>query len=106
MSRVERLRLLPWPGPEGQPCYLSADDPASHVNRLADELETVQLDTGSVVLEQARDLLALPEAGTGELRWLSLRLCEALSDALRVAESRGGRLPDSGAGAEDEGTKR
>ncbi|MER6999487.1 hypothetical protein [Streptomyces sp. NPDC000410] len=75
---------------------MSSDDPCSRLNRLADELEAAQLDTGAVVLEQAREVLVDPEATVRELRWLSLRLCQSLDDTLRVAESRGGRLPVPG----------
>jgi len=38
-------------------------------------------------------LLGNPKAEVGELRFLANRLVEALRDALRVAESRGRRLP-------------
>ncbi|MCX4587794.1 hypothetical protein [Streptomyces sp. NBC_01481] len=92
MSAVSQLRLLPWPGPEGQRCYLSSDDPESRLNRLANELEATQLDTGAMVLGRARELLVDPDATAQELRWLSLQLCQSLGDTLRVAESRGGRL--------------
>ncbi|WP_413758295.1 hypothetical protein [Streptomyces sp. MMBL 11-3] len=49
-------RLLPWPSPDGKPCYLVADH------------------------------------GRSRLSWLA----ECLTDALRVAESRGMRLPAPG----------
>jgi hypothetical protein len=60
-------------------------------------MESVQLGMGREVLTQARDMLtAEPDGrhlGAHELRWLASRLAESLSDALRVAESRGLRLP-------------
>ncbi|WP_431047455.1 hypothetical protein ACQUSR_08920 [Streptomyces sp. P1-3] len=46
-----------------------------YVSRLADDMEAVQLRMGN------------------ELRFLGNRLRESLRDALRIAESRGGRLP-------------
>ncbi|WP_445520175.1 hypothetical protein [Streptomyces sp. NEAU-174] len=86
-------RLLPWPGPAGKPCYLVSDaGNTGYLSRLADEMEAVQLQMGAELIGHARLLLRDRKAGTGELRYLSNRLIEALQDALQVAESRGGRL--------------
>ncbi|WP_405487628.1 hypothetical protein [Streptomyces sp. NBC_00096] len=63
----------------------------------------MQLDMGEELLEYARGVVA-PGAkmlSAAEYRWLACRLTEALTDALRVAESRGHRLP---APAESPGT--
>lgn len=88
-------RLLPWPGLNGQPCYLVTDDTGtSYLSRLADEMEAVQLRTGADLLGHARPLLRDHRAGARELRFVGHRLAEALHDALRVAESRGLRLED------------
>ncbi|MGW2921200.1 hypothetical protein ACWDBF_25480 [Streptomyces angustmyceticus] len=57
-------------------------------------MEEVQLQTGVELLDHAAKLLEDQKANTIELRFLSTRLCEALRDALRVAESRGGWLPE------------
>lgn len=84
------LRLLPWTGAGGKPCYLIADDEAGPVSRLADATEAIQLGMGAELLAHAREIL--PDAPRGESRFLAERLSEALSDALRVAESRGQRL--------------
>nr|WP_236075469.1 hypothetical protein [Streptomyces coffeae] len=86
------LRLLPWSSPEGKPCYLSTDDDNSRLSLKADEIEALQLDMGAQLLGHARALLDDERVGVGELRFLARRLVEALTDALRVAESRGGRL--------------
>ncbi|MEV0640125.1 hypothetical protein AB0I77_35355 [Streptomyces sp. NPDC050619] len=95
-------RLLPWSGPEGNPCYLLTDDnEGGYLSRLADNIESVQLGMGSELLGHAKELLDDPKAGTHELRYLSARLTEALRDAVRVAESRGARLPVSDADEED-----
>ncbi|PNG93788.1 hypothetical protein SMF913_29253 [Streptomyces malaysiensis] len=65
----------------------------SPLSQLADEMEAVQLHTASELLGRAGMLLADPTAGEVEMRFLVKRLCEGLRDTLRVAESRGGRLP-------------
>lgn len=53
----ESPRLLPWPGPEGKPCYLITDDLGGPVSRLADATESIQLGMGTELLAHARDLL-------------------------------------------------
>lgn len=94
------MRLLPWAGPGGKPCYLSTDGSGGYISRLADGVEAMQLDIGAQLVGHAQALLDAPKAHPGELRFLSARLTEALRDALRVAESRGARL----SGERDEGT--
>ncbi|MDX3643550.1 hypothetical protein [Streptomyces sp. MB09-02B] len=84
------LRLLPWAGAEGKPCYVFTGEQGGPVSRLADATESIQLGMGGELLAHARDLL--PDTPRGELRFLAERLTEALGDALRVAESRGRRL--------------
>lgn len=91
-----RPRLLPWPNPAGKRCYLVSDeDGCGHLSKLADEMEEVQLTVGSELLGHAGEMLADHKVGPMELRFLAKRLSEALRDALRVAESRGRRLPVS-----------
>lgn len=95
-------RLLPWEQ-DGHPCYLSTDGgPDSVMSRLADDMEAVQLGIGAQVLKGARGVLANPVSAHAELRYVGLRLAECLSDVLRVAESRGARLP----GPEGDGPRR
>jgi hypothetical protein len=98
LSSQRPLRLLPWSTPDGRPCYLSTDG-GGYLARLADRMETLQLDTGSEVLGHARDVLGDTAVPADVLRFTATRLTECLSDALRVAESRGLRL---GAGESDE----
>ncbi|MET7763138.1 hypothetical protein [Streptomyces sp. NPDC005336] len=86
-------RLLPWTSPDGKPCHLASDGGDSYPSRRADEIEALQLRMGTELLDHARALLDARAASSGELRFLASRLTEALRDALRVAESRGGRLP-------------
>jgi hypothetical protein len=85
-------RLLPWPSPNGNPCYLLTDHNGGYLSRLADDLETVQLTTGTDVLDLARGVLDDPTSPYTEVRYAGLRLAECLTDVLRVAESRGLRL--------------
>ncbi|WP_230396287.1 hypothetical protein [Streptomyces blattellae] len=89
---MSRLRLLPWSNDTGKPCFLSSDS-GSPLARLADEMERVQLAMGAEVLGHARKVLEDPLAGHAEVRYAGVRLAECLADALRVAESRGMRLP-------------
>ncbi|MFH8403197.1 hypothetical protein ACH4FX_00285 [Streptomyces sp. NPDC018019] len=87
-------RLLPWTGSAGQRSYLVTDDNGGVLSRLADEMEEVQLSMGAELLAHATEILKDRKAGALEFRFLSTRLCEALRDALRVAESRGGLLAE------------
>ncbi|MGW0828428.1 hypothetical protein [Streptomyces sp. NPDC002845] len=89
------LRLLPWTTSEGLPCYLSTDDSGSRMSRLADAVEADLLDSAETVLAAARELLDEPDARSWELRFVGVRLAEALGDTLRIAASRGARLPEA-----------
>ena len=86
-------RLLPWPSPDGNPCYLVTDNGGGYLSRLADDLEAAQLAIGADVLGLARKVLEDPTSPYTEVRYAGFRLAECLSDVLRVAESRGLRLP-------------
>lgn len=89
MTARNELRLLPWSGPAGKPCYLSTDDRSGYMSRLADNIEAVQLGTTSELLEQASDILDEQDASPEDLRRLAKELTGALRDVLRVATSRG-----------------
>ncbi|MDX2850940.1 hypothetical protein PV342_21230 [Streptomyces sp. PA03-3a] len=90
---VAGLRLLPWDGPNGKPAYTPDDNPEGMIARLADRMEREQLTTASELLELARQMLAVTEPPTpNQSRFVVARLCDALSNTLRVAESRGMRL--------------
>ncbi|MFI6726645.1 hypothetical protein [Streptomyces atratus] len=98
MTAHNELRLLPWSGPDGKPCFLSTDDENGHVTRLADHTEAVQLELTTELLEQASKVLNDQEAGPEELRLLAACLTAALRDVHRVATSRGHRLPAAASG--------
>jgi hypothetical protein len=87
------LRLLPWTTPDGRPCYLSTDSADSRLSRLADDLEADQLDSGEQVLAGARAVLADDKAGEPAVRFALTRAVESLGEVLRVAASRGARVP-------------
>ncbi|MFJ8510715.1 hypothetical protein [Streptomyces avermitilis] len=100
-DRTETVRLLPWSGPEGKPCYLVGDG-AGYVSRMADSIECVQLDMSAQILDHAADMLADRKATAAQLRFLAARMAEALRDVHRIAESRGARLPGpAGDGPDD-----
>lgn len=93
---MSSLRLLPWSGEGGKPAYLSTDgEGSSYLSRLADNLEAVQLGMAGNLLDYVDKALADGELSETELRSMLARMGEALRDALRVAESRGHRLPAS-----------
>ncbi|MFF5358190.1 hypothetical protein ACFY4I_02120 [Streptomyces scabiei] len=69
------------------------DHHGGYLSRLADDLEATQLATGTDVLGLARTVLDDPTSPYTEVRYAGIRLAECLTDALRVAESRGLRLP-------------
>ncbi|MFF7328655.1 hypothetical protein [Streptomyces sp. NPDC008150] len=95
MTRDGALRLLPWAGEDGKPCYLVTDGHGP-LSRVADNVESVQLGMAAQLLDHAADLLGDEAASAVQLRYLAARLAEALRDVHRVAESRGARLPAPG----------
>lgn len=89
------MRLLPWTGNDGKESYLSTPEEGSFLSRLADNLEAVQLGMGADLLDYVQKSLADGTPSETELRNLVGHLSTSLRDAIRVAESRGDRLPDS-----------
>ncbi|MDP5313369.1 MULTISPECIES: hypothetical protein [Streptomyces] len=89
MTAPNELRLLPWSGPEGKPCYLSTDDRGGYMSRLADNIEAVQLCMAAHLLEEAWKTLDDQSTDSDDLRHLGHDLTGALRDVLRVAASRG-----------------
>ncbi|MBK0376394.1 sulfatase [Streptomyces californicus] len=94
MNDTSRFRLLPWRSLDGKACYLSTADPNSRLSRLADEMEEDQIDSGGVVLEGAREVLADEAAGEVAVRFALTQAVLSLGEVLVVARSRGQRLPD------------
>ncbi|MFG2405185.1 hypothetical protein ACGFR8_12800 [Streptomyces brevispora] len=92
MSPNGELRLLPWAGPQGKPCYLSSDG-AGFMSRLADDMEAAQLGLAGELIQEAQQVLADRAWTPGEIHLLTVQLTEALTNAHRIAVSRGARLP-------------
>ncbi|WP_253915340.1 hypothetical protein [Streptomyces mayonensis] len=93
MTPHNELRLLPWSGPDGKPCYLSTDDSGGHMSRLADNMEAVQLGMATELVEQVAVVLGDREAGPEDLRLMLSKVTGALRDVLRVATSRSRSRP-------------
>jgi hypothetical protein len=72
-------------GPDGKPCYLSADDQGGYVSRLADHIEAYQLGMASQLLEHAGRVLDDETEDLEELNLLAAQLTSALRDVLRAA---------------------
>ncbi|MET8815389.1 hypothetical protein ABZW47_25730 [Streptomyces sp. NPDC004549] len=89
MTAPSELRLLPWVGPEGKPCYLSTDDRGGYISRLADDIESAQLDFAADLLDQVPDTLDDADAEPDEIHDLARDLASTLRDVVRVAISRG-----------------
>ena len=88
------LRLLPWTSDSGKPCYLNGDADST-MAAYADEVEEVQLEDGDQALKRVVHVLDEAEArAEDDDKTKALRAAgAALSNCLRVADSRGVRLP-------------
>ncbi|MEU9157160.1 hypothetical protein AB0D59_43115 [Streptomyces sp. NPDC048417] len=93
-GHINVVRLLPWAGPEGKPCYLAGDGSGGYLSRLADNMEARQLGLAADLVKEATRILDERKWTPGELHLLAVQLTEALTDVHRVAESRGARLAD------------
>ncbi|WUK99048.1 hypothetical protein OHB28_29935 [Streptomyces sp. NBC_00356] len=103
MTSLNELRLLPWSGPEGKPCYLNTDDAHSYLSRMANNTEAVQLGMAAELLEYALDVLGEKDIAPDDLRLLAADLAGALRTTLRVSISRGHRLSLPGLSASERG---
>ncbi|MGW2589068.1 hypothetical protein ACWCXC_02200 [Streptomyces sp. NPDC001515] len=86
---TNELRLLPWSGSGGKPCYLSTDDPDSYMSRLADNIEAIQLGAARELLDEASEALGDQDMSLDDMQCLVGEMTGALRDILRVATSRG-----------------
>ncbi|WP_328881500.1 hypothetical protein [Streptomyces sp. NBC_00299] len=95
------VRLLPWTGEGGKPCYLDTGG-TGPVSRVADAVESVQLGMAGELLEHVADMLDDRRVTPAQLRFLLARMSEALTDVRRIAESRGARVPVLACGDSDQ----
>lgn len=95
MTAPTELRLLPWEGPEGKPCYLSTDDRGGYVSRLADDVEADQLGSATELLQRALDTLDDQDTAPEAMLQLAKELTVTLADVLRIATSGGHLLAGS-----------
>ncbi|MGW9032907.1 hypothetical protein ACWGQ5_55145 [Streptomyces sp. NPDC055722] len=94
MSQRSYIRLLPWSGPEGKRAHLVTDGSSTPLSLLADHMEEQQIQTAAVIVGLARPMVEdTASLTTAELRWITRRLIESLTDLLNIAESRGQRIP-------------
>ncbi|MFD9863717.1 hypothetical protein [Streptomyces alboflavus] len=101
MTGTGKLRLMPWPDERGRACYLSTDNENGFLSRVADQVEATQLGMASDLLDHVDDLLSGEEATAEQLRYCVTQLQGSLRETLRVADSRGERLPAPDADAAD-----
>ncbi|MEV5877938.1 hypothetical protein AB0L75_27690 [Streptomyces sp. NPDC052101] len=87
------LRLLPWETDTGKPCFLSTNSTPGTLARIADEIEADQLRDGTNVLKGAQAVLDDRKAGEYAVRLALRAATQCLGNVLRVADSRGARLP-------------
>ncbi|MEU9222907.1 hypothetical protein AB0D40_00785 [Streptomyces massasporeus] len=89
------LRLLPWETDTGKPCFLSTNGTTGRLARIADEIEADQLRDGADVLKGAQAVLNDWKSGEYAVRLALRAATQCLGDVLRIADSRGARLPRS-----------
>jgi hypothetical protein len=87
------LRLLPWETDTGKPCFLSTHGTPGRLARIADEIEADQLRDGADVLKGAQAVLNDWKSGEYAVRLALRAATQCLGDVLRIADSRGARLP-------------
>ncbi|MQY14373.1 hypothetical protein SRB5_45390 [Streptomyces sp. RB5] len=86
-------RLLPWVTEDGGPCYLISGEGGGFVSRMADAREAELLTAGADTLGEALEVLEDPLSHYTEVRYAGMQLARSVHAVLRVAESRGMRLP-------------
>lgn len=87
------LRLLPWSTASGNPCYLSSTGD-SMLALFADELEDAQLEDADRALRRIAEILDASQMEGAATALAVKEAATALSNVLRVADSRGARLLD------------
>ncbi|MFI6702014.1 hypothetical protein ACIBJC_24115 [Streptomyces sp. NPDC050509] len=94
VGRFEVRQIRPGhAGQEGESCYLGAADPDSRMSRLADEAEEDLIASVEQLLADAGPEPIPADADRDALCGMVGCLIEALRTTLRIAVSRGARLP-------------
>ncbi|NUV99910.1 hypothetical protein [Streptomyces sp. CAI 127] len=88
---MNTVRLLPWAGTAGRPCYVVGNGDGK-VSREADKVEAMQLGMAYELLDHADDMVADDGSTAVQLRHVAAALAHSLRDVHRVARSRGLRL--------------
>ncbi|WP_432107779.1 hypothetical protein [Streptomyces sp. AA1529] len=86
------LRLLPWTTDSGKPCYLNGNADST-MAMYADAVEENRLEHGHDALKRAVQVIDTAEGEDTEQTKALKVAAVALSNCLRVADSRGARLP-------------
>jgi len=95
--------LLPWTREDGGPCYvIPGEGGSSFMSHLADAMEDTQVELAEQLLGHVDMLVSAGVSPESELRHLVGYLCVSLRDVVRVAESRGHRLPRRDHGKDDD----
>ncbi|TDC23934.1 hypothetical protein E1265_11460 [Streptomyces sp. 8K308] len=88
------LRLLPWGSPGGKRYHLRATRAIPAGSGCWPTAPRRINSAGANTLSHAERVLAIPTAGPLTLRVALQRTATSLSDALRIADSRGARLAE------------
>ncbi|MFJ8720949.1 hypothetical protein [Streptomyces sp. NPDC093269] len=88
----ERLRRLPWNGPEGKPEYVTPGEGV--INQIADSTEAHIIGMARDDAAYALTMVELPEVSRAELCIVLRKLASAVKDVAHVAELRGERLSE------------
>ncbi|MFC9846642.1 hypothetical protein ACFWFF_39540 [Streptomyces sp. NPDC060223] len=90
-----QMRLLPFVGPEGKTAHLITDGTATMMSLLADNIENDQIEAAAALVGLTRSVLEGEEKpNTAEMRLFLERVLDCTENLLRIAESRGQRLPE------------
>lgn len=95
----ERLRRLPWTGPDGMAEYVA---PGEGVDPIADRMEAHTITMARNDAAYALTMAERPEVSRADLRLLVHKLASAVNDVAHVAELRGERLSAPAARALEE----
>ncbi|WP_326787075.1 hypothetical protein [Streptomyces sp. NBC_00151] len=92
---TSHIRLLPFESPEGKTAHLITDGRATMMALLADNIETQQVEAAAAMVALTRTILEGEGKATApELTLFLERLADCTDNVIRVAVSRGERIPE------------